>query len=239
MLQNSDNVVFLTFTFKNEVLKNTNKDTRLRAIKKYLNDFASEYILNIDYGDKSQREHYHAIATPTYKIFLYDYYTYGQLKGEQIGTQKRFASINKSLEDIAQRLTEHSTKDSTLNERIVYSRKKSINIDSKYKEEIEKRLLMINGKPTLKNNEEIETDLKKDDSEQCLPHPKSFYFIYDESMIYTLFKQIDKDNFVYISSKRDEIKGFKQRLIHYNRESDIYKAYTNQANNVLIIFQND
>ena len=118
------NVKFLTFTFKESFLKATTPKTRERYIKAYLNDFASDYVLNIDYGKTTKREHYHAIATPKYKIFMLDIFSkqYGFLQCESIGNLKRYANINKSLEDIAERLTNHATKDTTDKGRIIYSR---------------------------------------------------------------------------------------------------------------------
>ena len=118
------NVKFLTFTFKESFLKATTPKTRERYIKAYLNDFASDYVLNIDYGKTTKREHYHAIATPKYKIFMLDIFSkqYGFLQCESIGNLKRYANINKSLEDIAKRLTNHATKDTTNKGRIIYSR---------------------------------------------------------------------------------------------------------------------
>lgn len=145
MLQRNNNCLFLTFTFRNSVLKNTSQETRKRYIKAYLNDMAKEYILNIDFGNENKREHYHAIATPKYEIFLYDIYNkkYGFVKGEPIGQLKRFTNINKSIYDIAERLTNHATKETTQNFKIIYSRPNKALKESKYKNEIETRLYKI------------------------------------------------------------------------------------------------
>ena len=126
------NVIFLTFTFNDKTMIKTNQITRLRYVKHYLNKYACNYVLNVDYGKITQREHYHAIARPKYKEFIFDeWQQYGFLKGDIIGNAKRYKNINKSLEDIAERLTEHATKESTKNSRIIYSRRnyKYIEID--------------------------------------------------------------------------------------------------------------
>lgn len=145
MLQNNNNCLFLTFTFNNKTLKNTNQETRKRYIKAYLNDMAKDYILNIDFGNENKREHYHAIATPKHQIILYDIYNkkYGFVKGEPIGQLKRFTNINKSIYDIAERLTEHATKETTQNYKIIYSRPNRTIKESIYLNEIKERLSII------------------------------------------------------------------------------------------------
>ena len=131
------NVIFLTFTFNDKTMIKTNQITRLRYVKHYLNKYACNYVLNVDYGKITQREHYHAIARPKYKEFIFDeWQQYGFLKGDIIGNAKRYKNINKSLEDIAERLTNHATKDTTRNNKIIYSRL-SQKADNDLKERIE------------------------------------------------------------------------------------------------------
>lgn len=52
--------VFLTFTFTDKALT-TDEKTRRVYVSRTLRDLSREYIANIDYGTKSEREHYHAI----------------------------------------------------------------------------------------------------------------------------------------------------------------------------------
>lgn len=52
---------FLTLTFRNDVLDSTSEETRRRYVSYYLHDLTPYYVANIDYGDKTQREHYHAL----------------------------------------------------------------------------------------------------------------------------------------------------------------------------------
>jgi len=145
MLKENKNILFLTFTFNESILKTTNSETRQRYIKTYLNEQTSEYILNIDYGKTNKREHYHAIAKPKYKLIVYTAYKYGLIKGERINQLKRFTRANKSLEDIAESLTQHATKNSTKDNKIIYSRapRKS---ESKYKNQIDDLLINLDHK---------------------------------------------------------------------------------------------
>lgn len=53
---------FLTFTFSDETLKKTSAGTRKQKVRRILGS-CEDYILNIDYGEKNGREHYHAIAS--------------------------------------------------------------------------------------------------------------------------------------------------------------------------------
>lgn len=60
---------FCTFTFDNELIKRcarTKKDT----IKKCINRLDFKYILNIDYGKQTEREHYHCILATNYDLDL-------------------------------------------------------------------------------------------------------------------------------------------------------------------------
>ena len=107
---------------KESILKTTNEETRKRYIKSYLNEETSDYILNRDYGKTTEREHYHAIVKPRYATINYKRYKYGFIKGERLNQLKRFTNKNKSLEDVAESLTEHATKNSTRDNKIIYSR---------------------------------------------------------------------------------------------------------------------
>lgn len=137
-LVNRDNVKFLTFTLNNRFLIKTDQKTRERYIKNYLNIYADDYILNIDFGTKTNREHYHAIATPKYKLFDITKFAkiYGFVNVEPIGTLKRYENINKTLEDLTERLTNHAIKDSTQNNRIIYSRKQSKHQELSFKNKL-------------------------------------------------------------------------------------------------------
>lgn len=136
-----NNCLFVTMTFNNIVLASTSDKTRLRYIKSYLNEQAENYILNIDYGDKNNREHYHAIIKPKYKNKIYySAYKYGSIKAEYI-KQNRLKNQNETIEDLIERLTNHAIKDTTKDNRIIYSRNLKANIKNPYEKEIDRQIL--------------------------------------------------------------------------------------------------
>lgn len=53
---------FVTLTFTDEKLNSTNERTRHRYAVEWLNNNCLDYVANIDYGGKTQREHYHAVV---------------------------------------------------------------------------------------------------------------------------------------------------------------------------------
>ena len=117
-LQNCD-LYFGTFNFNDDALTKT-EDTRKQSIRRLLNKIAEDYILNIDYGEKKGREHYHAIIAIRknketkyeneyghLKIKELDAYKYGNYDLEEIKTEK----IDKErLARYITKLTMHSVK---------------------------------------------------------------------------------------------------------------------------------
>lgn len=233
MLRINTKCVFLTFTFNDKTLNKTTTAKRERIVKSYLNRNANEYILNCDYGTTNEREHYHAIATPKADLFKYDsFIKYGYLQRELIGVYKRFKNINKSLEDIAERLTEHATKESTKNSRIIYSRRnyKYIEID-----DIKESAKAPNEEET-KAQKRINEDTAEEITEEEIKHPKLFYYTYDKSLIYQLSNKIDNNTFIYVASKYDIFNGIQQYTHIYDKKSQVYKAYINRNSNNNIVF---
>lgn len=129
---NKERCFFLTFTFNDATLKNTNEKTRLRYIKKFLNEQANNYVLNIDYGEKNEREHYHAFIMAKYKMVVVNDYKIGYIKIKKLTNAKRFKNTIKKSSAV--KLTEHAFKKTTQNTKIIYSRQLKINRDFKYKE---------------------------------------------------------------------------------------------------------
>lgn len=113
---------FITFTFDDNYINKCQR-TKRDLIKSSLNSFSSDilYILNIDYGKKTEREHFHAIVSTdnssdlsnhlklTYPCFTKCEYI--RLESDDIKRLSKY--INK--------LTNHCCKDSTYNKRIVYN----------------------------------------------------------------------------------------------------------------------
>jgi hypothetical protein len=58
------NAYFITLTFTDEILSKTNEKTRRRYVSRAFKAIGYRYVANIDYGDKTHREHYHGIIEP-------------------------------------------------------------------------------------------------------------------------------------------------------------------------------
>ena len=81
-LQNCD-LYFATFNFNDEALTKK-EDTRKQLIRRLLNKVCEDYILNIDYGEKKGREHYHAIVAIRKKNETKHLNEFGHLKLEEL-----------------------------------------------------------------------------------------------------------------------------------------------------------
>ena len=109
--------IFLTLTFTDETLKNTNEETRKKYVKRYLKSCSNYYIANIDYGKKNEREHYHAIILSE-KINYKMWHKYGAIKGEKIRSN---GISEKRLGKYISKLTNHAIKETTKRNAIIYS----------------------------------------------------------------------------------------------------------------------
>lgn len=75
---------FVTLTFNDECLSNTNSVTRRRAVSRVLRECgALDYYANIDYGSKNQREHYHALVLGSLDLCEWER-LYGFVKSESV-----------------------------------------------------------------------------------------------------------------------------------------------------------
>ncbi len=134
-------VYFVTFTFDNKRL-NQKEETRRKLIKKTLEQIqGAKWILNIDYGSKTEREHYHCIVglnnldldgdlisflLTNKQQELSDIYLDYKLKtiypcfvsAERIGNKTEDI---KKLSKYIDKLSNHCLKSSTYNSRIVYN----------------------------------------------------------------------------------------------------------------------
>lgn len=114
----SGQCIFLTLTFKNDVLNSTTSETRHRYVARALKAMATQYIANIDYGKKNEREHYHAIVlceTVSHKQWKYGNIDFKRVRVEQDDSVIKLSKyINK--------LTNHAIKETTKQNRLIYSR---------------------------------------------------------------------------------------------------------------------
>lgn len=109
--------IFLTFTFTDEVLEKTTRETRRQKIRRYLAHYNCPYVANIDFGKKNGREHYHAIIQCN--SIDYKLYDYGNLDGERIvNSANDYVKLSKYIA----KLTNHAIKETTKQNYIIYSR---------------------------------------------------------------------------------------------------------------------
>lgn len=110
--------VFITLTFTDKVLESTSKETRRRYVQRYLKDNCRHYIGNIDFGKENGREHYHVIALIETDIDP-KAWKYGFNYLETINVKKNDI---KAVTRYVLKLNNHSYKDTTKLERLIYDR---------------------------------------------------------------------------------------------------------------------
>lgn len=107
--------VFITFTFEDKTLENTNQLTRRRYIQRELKSLGVPYIANIDFGKINEREHYHGIAQTDW--LNRETYDLGGIYVERISNSNPTA-----LAKYINKLTNHALKETTGTDRLIYSR---------------------------------------------------------------------------------------------------------------------
>lgn len=111
--------VFVTLTFRDNVLSETSSKTRRTYVQRFCNNYNCKYIANIDFGqnDKfTRREHYHAIINKD-KVNCSDW-SYGIINFERV----RACSSEMVLAKYVNKFANHATKIG-VNTRILTSRK--------------------------------------------------------------------------------------------------------------------
>lgn len=114
----SGSCIFLTLTFRNDVLETTSEDTRKQYIRKALKTMSNNYIANIDYGTKNEREHYHAIVLAD-KVSQKQW-KYGNLDFERVRTNQEDSPVK--IAKYITKLTNHAIKETVKQNRLIYSR---------------------------------------------------------------------------------------------------------------------
>lgn len=113
-LLESGRAIFVTLTFNDATLNNTNAQSRRKYVTRYLTPQCLDYVGNIDFGKDNEREHYHAIVVPTKKggLSLDEWRNYGNINVKRIDASKGgFSRVSKYLT----KLTYHATKKTTGN----------------------------------------------------------------------------------------------------------------------------
>lgn len=130
--------IFLTLTFNDATLSRTSEKTRRRYVSRFLKANCSEYVANIDFGDKdrvykdkkgktritTEREHYHALVYISDGVLIdfEQWHNYGSVYMEYIKADER--DIRKVARYTA-KLSNHALKVKGDVPRLIYSRKKS------------------------------------------------------------------------------------------------------------------
>lgn len=120
----SQNCVFLTLTFRDDVLAQTDEQTRRRFVRRCLKEQCPSYVANIDFGnggdkreyidnegevkESTAREHYHALVVLPEGVKRFDMskWSYGFTYAEKV-IAKDFKKVSKYVT----KLTAHALKD--------------------------------------------------------------------------------------------------------------------------------
>lgn len=99
---------FFTFTLNDQALENKTTDQHIKKIKATLPQ-ATYYMINNDYGDQTDRLHYHAMASFNHKYdtTLLAQYQYGYTNVREVKDKNA-----KALYEYILKLTNHATKKS-------------------------------------------------------------------------------------------------------------------------------
>lgn len=114
----SNKAWFITITFNDKTLNNTNEQTRRKYVSRWLKSLSAFYVANIDYGLINEREHYHAVITSDNKppkSWPYGFIDILKVKTTENDTKRISKYISK--------LTNHAIKHTTKSKRIIYSKK--------------------------------------------------------------------------------------------------------------------
>lgn len=99
-----DHLYFVTLTFTDEVMKSTTERTRHRYVTQFLKSEVRCYYANIDYGEKNEREHYHAVVSDKVD---FSKWTHGSINAEQIRNTKK---DRRKISTYMRKLTNHAHK---------------------------------------------------------------------------------------------------------------------------------
>lgn len=110
--------IWATLTFSDEVLANTNPETRRQYVRRFLKSHSACYLANIDYGSKNEREHYHALMVVD-KVPRGSW-SYGFDKYKRVRVNQKSSAVR--ISKYISKLTNHAIKETTKSCYIIYSR---------------------------------------------------------------------------------------------------------------------
>lgn len=106
----SGNALFVTLTFRDDVLSSTSIQTRRHYVRNWFKAVSPTfYVANIDYGKKNEREHYHGVILDSKELALFEVFPwpYGFSKIEPCGNSD---VDNTRLAKYIVKLTSHAFK---------------------------------------------------------------------------------------------------------------------------------
>lgn len=115
---NKGQCIFVTLTFRDDVLDQTNVSTRRKYVSRFLKSISDYYVANIDYGvdDRyTHREHYHALIVVDW---IDSSWEYGFTWFERVHDYSNPLTLSKYVS----KLCNHAIKDSTTRACYIYSR---------------------------------------------------------------------------------------------------------------------
>lgn len=115
-----NNSIFLTLTFTNKVLSKTKEKTRREYVTKFLKSLSNNYVANIDYGKRNNREHYHALV----QVDFVDHtlWKYGAINFERVSYETTDTRDKLSL--YIAKLTNHAIKVTTKRHNLIYPKRR-------------------------------------------------------------------------------------------------------------------
>lgn len=113
------NIFFLTFTFNNLCLNNTDSNTRRKYVRRWLKDNTINYVGNIDFGEKNHREHYHALVACN-RVDTSSWLDHGAMNFEQVHLSDK---VDEKLAKYINKFMYHAIKETTKRQHIIYSRR--------------------------------------------------------------------------------------------------------------------
>lgn len=132
---NLEDCVFATLTFNDHVLDNTNELSRRRYVQRFLKQFNTFYIANVDYGDLFEREHYHVLINV--RELDTHLWQYGIINVKHV--RRDVKDIN-CLSEYVLKLSKHAVKNIEFNSHILYSSYFNPTLDKQYSHERKQRL---------------------------------------------------------------------------------------------------
>lgn len=119
IIYNYDNIFFLTFTFKDSVLNNTDSFTRRRYVQRWLKSNCFDFVGNIDYGEKNHREHYHALVSCN-RVDTSSWLKNGAMNFELVHLDEK---IDEKMAKYINKFVYHAIKETTKRQHLIYKRK--------------------------------------------------------------------------------------------------------------------